>query len=287
MLFSQIKQWRWRDKKKRVSDSSFFTVMISRGLGKVRGFNISSSLVFWSALVLLLYLVFSTVAISRYFGELKSDTAQSDLLQQLQNEIEGTKKTLYQARQRLKFLEDYIVNSQKKQKKQVESPGPEIISPGPANPVIQGKTLGRPDEAVPATSVVDIKNLKTERRGGRLSVKFRLIKIRPERNQIKGYLFMIAANSESAPMQLWTYPKAALENGEPINYKHGQLFKVRNYRIIRGKFFLDSNSEKPSLLKILVYDESGKLILNKEFSIKEAQKMRTSGKTLLLKRDKG
>jgi len=256
--------------KKRSSDSSF-SVMISRGLGKVRSFNISSRLLFWATVVLVLYMVFSAVAINRYFGELRSNTVQLDLLQQLQNEIEDTKKTLYQARQRLKFLEDYIGNSEGKQEKQVESPGPEIISPVPANPVIQEETLERPDEADPVEPVVDIKNLTTKRRGDRLSVKFRLIKIRPDRDQIKGYIFMLATNGESEPPQLWTYPKAALKNGEPVNYKHGEFFKVRNYRIVRGKYFLDSKTETPSFLKILVYDESGKLILKKEFSIEEAQ----------------
>jgi len=46
---------------------------------------------------------------------------------------------------------------------------------------------------------------------------------------------------------------------------------VRNYRIIRGKYFLDSETETPSFLKILVYDESGKLILDKNFELKKAQ----------------
>ncbi len=256
--------------RKRSSDSSF-NVMISRGLGKVRSFNISSRLLFWATVVFVLYVVFSTVAISRYFGELRSNTVQLDLLQQLQNEIEATKRALYQARQRLKFLEDYIGNSEGKQEKQVESPGPEIINPVPTKPVIQEETLERPDEADPAESVVDIKNLTTKRRGERLSVKFRLIKITPDRDQIKGYLFMIAANSESDPPQLWTHPKAALKNGEPVNYKHGEFFKVRNYRIIRGKYFFDSKTETLSLLTILVYDESGKLILKKEFPIEEAR----------------
>lgn len=252
--------------KKRSSDSSF-SVMIARGLGKVRSFNISSRLLFWATVVFVLYMVFSAVAISRYFGELRSNTVQLKFLQQLQNEIEATKRTLYQARQHLKFLEDYIGNSEGKQEKQVESPGPEIINPVPTNPVIQEETLERPDEANPVEPVVDIKNLTTKRRGERLSVKFRLIKIRPDRDPIKGYIFMIAANSESDPPQLWTHPRAALKNGEPINYKHGEFFKVRNYRIIRGKYFLDSKTETLSLLTILVYDESGKLILKKEVSI--------------------
>ena len=131
MAFPRIKQL---IEKKRLSDSSF-NVMIARGLGKVRSFNISSRLLLWATVVLVVYLVFSAVAISRYFGELKSNTAQLNLLQQLQNEIEDTKKTLYRARQRLKFLEDHIGSSQGRQEKQVESPGSEIISPVPTKPV--------------------------------------------------------------------------------------------------------------------------------------------------------
>ena len=257
-------------KKKRSSDSSSFTVMISRGLGKVLSFTISSRLLFWATVVFMLYLIFSAFGISLYFGKLKSNTVQLDLLQQMQNEIEDTKRTLYQARQRLKFLEDYIGNSQGKQENQAESPGPEIISPTPTNPVIQEQTPETFDETDPAESVVDIKNLTTKRGWGRISVKFRLIKIRPDRNQIKGYIFMIAANKESDPPQLWTHPKVALKNGEPINYKQGQFFKVRNYRIIRGKYFLDSETETPSLLSILVYNKSGELLLKKEFAIEKA-----------------
>ena len=258
-----------RREKKRSSDSSF-SVMIARGLGKIRSFNISSRLLFWATLVFVLYMVFSAVAISRYFGELRSNTVQLALLQQLQDEIEGTKKTLYRARQRLKLLEDHIGNSQGKQGKQTESLEPGDINPVPAKPVIQEETFGSPDEADPVEPVVEIRNLTTKRRGEGLSVTFRLVKTMPDRNQVKGYIFMIAANSESDPPQLWTHPRAALKNGEPINYKRGQFFKVRNYRIIRGKYFLDSETETPSVLKILVYDESGELILKKEFSIEKA-----------------
>ena len=268
MLFPRVKRLLEKIKS---SDSSSFTVMISRGLGKVRSFNISSRLLLWSTVVFMLYLVFSTVAITRYFGELRSNTVQLALLQDLQNEIEGTKKTLYRAKQRLKLLEDHIGNSQGKQEKQTESLEPGDINPVPAKPVIQEETFTKPDEADPVGPVVEIRNLTTKSRGGRLSVKFRLVKITPDRNQIKGYIFMIVANNASDPQQLWTYPRAALKNGEPINYKQGEFFKVRNYRIIRGKYFLDSKTETPSLLKILVYNKSGELLLKKEFAIEKNQ----------------
>ena len=268
MLFPRFKQLL---EKMKSSKSSSFTVMISRDLGKVRSFNISSRLLLWSTVVLVIYLVFSTVAITRYFGELRSNTVQLALLQELQNEIGNTKKTLYRARQRLKFLEDYVGSPKGKQEEQTEpleqGDIKEDINPAPAKPVIQEEAFTKPDKEDPVEPVVEIRNLTTKNMGGRLSIKFRLVKITPGRNQIKGYVFMIAANNESDPPQLWTYPGTVLKNGEPINYKQGELFKVRNYRIIRGKYFLDSKTEKPSLLKILVYNKSGELLLKKEFHI--------------------
>ena len=166
MLFPRVKQLL---EKKRSSGSSF-SVMIARGSGKVRSFNISSRLLFWAAIVFVLYMAFSAVAITRYFGELGSSAVQLDLLQQLENEIEGTKKTLYRAKQRLKLLEDHAGTAQEKQEKQTESLEQEDINedinPAPTKPVIEEKTFEKSDKAGPVEPVVEIRNLTTKRRGG-------------------------------------------------------------------------------------------------------------------------
>ena len=277
-------QIRPQPEKKRPSASSFFTVMISRGLGNVRSFNISSHTLIWSFVIFALYLIFSVVVINLYFFELRSKTAQSDLLQQLQYKMDDTKQALFQAKQRLRFLEDYIYKLKGNtdepkgdEKKPAESPGPETTKPVTEAPVARENTFEKPDKEEPpeisesSKPLLNIEGLTTKRRGGTLSVKFRLVRTKPDRRQVSGYIFIIAANSESDPPQFWTHPKAALKNGAPVNHKHGQLFKVRNYRIIRGKFFLDQKAETPSLLSILIYNETGKLILKKVFAIEKPQ----------------
>ncbi len=255
---------------KKVPDLSIFTVMISRGMGKVRSFSISSRFLILASVIFALYIVVSVVVISLYFGELRTQTVQSDLVQQLAHETEETRQALYQARQRLRFLEDYICKSEGKEKKEAGIPVPETVNSVPEGPVPQADTLETPAEEESREPLVTIEQLTTKRSGGRLSVKFRLIKTDPDRKELSGYIFIIAANSKSDPPQLLTHPKVALRNGVPIDCKRGQPFKVRNYRIIRGKFFLDSDSETPSLLTILGYDTSGKSILKKVFAIEEA-----------------
>jgi len=246
---------------KKPPELSFFTVMISRGLGKVRSFNISFRFLIWSSIVFSLYLIFSVVAINLYFGELRSNKAQSDIVQQLQHEMEETKRALYQAKQRLKLLDEYVY---------AKSHGPEGVNQLPEKPVVQKKIVENSAMEKYAEPVITIKGLTTKRSNGKLSVKFRLAKAKPGGNQVTGYLFMIAAKSESDLHQIWTHPKVAIKDGVPVSYKHGQLFKVRNYKIIRGKFFFDPRTDTPSLLRIMAYDTSGKLILNKAFTIEEA-----------------
>jgi len=265
---------------KGVPAPSFFTVMISRGLGKVRSFSISSRFLVWTSVMLALYVVGSVTVIFLYVGELKTRTVQSDLVEKLAHETEQTRQALYRARQRLRFLEDVIYTSHGEDEREGDVPGPEIATEVPEEPVPQKEV---PEEPVPQKEALEtqaeperleppvtIKRLITKRIGGRLSVKFRLVKTQPGRRQLSGYVFIIAENSRSNPPQLWTHPKVALKDGVPIDYKRGQSFKVRNYRIIRGKFFLDPDTETPSLLTILAYDTSGETILKKVFTIEEA-----------------
>ncbi|MFH1953651.1 MAG: hypothetical protein ABIL06_18790 [Pseudomonadota bacterium] len=261
-----------KPEKKGASDSSFFTVMISKGLGKVRSFNISSRLLIWSSVIFALYLIISVVVMNLYVDEFKAKNVQMDLLQQLQDQIEDTKSALFRAKQRLRFLEDYICKSQGNQRKEAEAPQPEVPDPVPSIPVAREKTQKKSEKEKPIESVLNIEKLTTSQAGERLSVKFRLVKVKPDiKEEVSGYIFIIASNNKSGTLQSWPHPKAALKDDVPVNYKQGQVFKVRNYRIIRGNFFIDSETERPSFLKILAYDTSGKLILKKVFAIEKPQ----------------
>ena len=249
---------------KSLIDTSYFTVMIAKGLGRVRTYHISSRILFWSSLFIILYLAGSAVLIKRYFSELRTNAIEADLLAQVQHEIEGTKQELFQARRRLRILEDQAPGQQTADKKEAKHVAPKTVNQGPASlgiekepPETNGKITGQR---------VDIRRLTFRRDGATLRVQFRLVNVTPNRKTLRGYILMIAVNSRTDPPQVWTYPKVALRDGAPVSHTSCQAFKVNNYRIIRGRYFISSPDDSPSSLKILVYDKSGQLLLKKEFN---------------------
>jgi len=263
-----VKQINRRPKKK-IPELSSFTVMISRGTGKVRSLSFSSRFLLWASVIFTLYLVVSGVAISLYLKDLWNETVQLDQIEQLADETEETRRALYQARQRLKLLEDTVDALQGKEKKEAGTPKTEASDPVREESTSPDKAGYSPAEGAPPEPVVIIQGLATKRIGERLSVAFRLARAKPDRRQLAGYLFIIAATA-SDPPRFWTYPKQVpLKDGVPVDHKRGWAFKVRNYRMFEGNFSIGS-AETPSLLSILAYDTSGELILNMAFAIEEA-----------------
>jgi len=256
---------------KKIPELSSFTVMISRGLGKVRSFSFSSRFLLWASIIFTLYIVGSAVGIYLYFGELRNEMVQSERVTQLAYETKETQRALYQARQRLKLLEDTIYKLQGEEKKETGTSKPVVSHPVREERVSQGKAGNSAAEEASPEPVITMQRLTTKRRGERLSVNFRLDRTKPDGSQLCGHLFIIAADTASDPPRFWSRPGVDLKDGVPVDYKRGKAFKVRNYRIIRENFIIDPAAESPSLLSILAYDATGELILNKAFAIEEAQ----------------
>jgi hypothetical protein len=257
---------------KKIPELTSFTVMISQGIGKVWSFTFSARFLFWALLIFALYIFVSTVGMSLYLKELWNETIQSDQVKQLAYETEETKRTLYQARQRLKLLEEALSNPKGKANKRAEISKSQIPKAVQEEARSHEKALDTPGREASSEPFLTIERMTTRRSTDRFSVKFRLVKTAPGRDQLKGYLFMIAGNPTTNPSQYWPYPrKVSLNDGIPVDYKSGQAFKVRNYRIIRGRFYIGSDAKTPQLLTILAYDASGTLILNKSFSIEESE----------------
>lgn len=239
------------------------TVMASKGLGRVWSFSINFWLLLVVVAVLVLYLIFSFMPVMRYAGEYR----QEDLLVQLEKDLQETRKALYQAKQRLKFLEDYIDPS----KIPAESPKSATDSKLPPG---QKGTSRSPDMETPAASnphepIVTIKGFNVKRRGGNISVTFKLSRSSPGRSSARGHLFVVAVDRSTDPPRLWPSSKAVFQNGVPVNYKKGQSYKIRNFRLIRAKWSFKSAEKMPSEIKILVYDRSGSLLLKKNFPLEK------------------
>jgi len=251
--------------KTRTPELNNVTVMASKGLGRVWSFNVNFWLLLGIVTVLVLYFLFSLLLLVWYFG----GQHQENLLVKLEKDFQETQRALYQAKQRLKFVESYIDPS----KIPAESPkkAAQPQSPPGDNKTPTGSSSKMPAASGIQKSIVSIKELKLNRRGANLSVNFKLARSSPGRSPIRGYIFIIAVDRSTDPPQLWPSPKTAFENGMPVNPKKGQFYKIRNFRQIRTKWSFASAEKIPSELRILVYDRSGGLLLKEDYRLEKDQ----------------
>lgn len=257
-----------RLKKTRTPALKHITVMASKGFGRVWSFNINFWLLLGIVVVFVLYFLFSFIPLAQYFGEYH----QENLLVQLEKDLQKTQRALYQAKQRLKFLENYIDPS----KIPAESPKGETTSK--LLPGENGTSVSRNGELPTASGVgvqkstVSIERLKISRRGANLSVTFKLTRSSPSRTSIRGYIFIIAVDRSTDPPRFWPSSKAAFENGVPVNFKKGQSYKIRNFRLIRARWSFKSAEKTPSEIRILAYDGAGSLLLKEDFRLEKDKK---------------
>jgi len=252
-------------KKGRAPELDNITVIASKGLGRVWHFNINFFLLLGILTLLVLYLAFSFMLLFWYFGE----HHQKNVLSKLERDFRETQKALYQAKQRLKFLENYIDPS----KIPAESPEPTEKSQSPSadNTMPMGSDRKVTTASGMQASVVRIKELKIDRRGTGLSVNFKLARASAGRSPVRGHIFVIAVDRSTDPPRLWPSPKADFENGSPVNPNKGQAYKIRNFRRIRVRWSFPSAEKTPSELRILVYDQSGGLLLKEDYPLEKDQ----------------
>ncbi len=243
--------------------------MIVARLGKVRSFKISSRFLIWTSLFFAFYILASVIIINDYFDKRRANNALIEKLDGLQHEIEGAKRELYSAKQHLTLLESHIYPQEIDLEKEEEPAEGKRENEKMAALAAEDGLVERVAKESQET-LVNIKDLAIKFDGTKLNVIFNLVNVHEDEKPVKGYVHMIAMNKESDPPQLWTYPKVALRNGIPIDYRRGQLFLIKRFKTIQGEYFFSSSKEFPSSMKVLVYDQSGKVILQKEFEVENA-----------------
>ncbi len=250
-----------RLKKTRTPALNHVTLMASKGFGRMWSFNINFWLLLGVAVAFVLYFLFSCIPFVQYYGGYHPE----NLLAQLEEDLQETQKALYQAKQRLKFLEHYIDPS--------KIPTERLEGVTHSN-LLSGEdgTSTRPKTETPVASgsgakkaSVRIKGLKINRRDANLSVSFKLARSGPGRSSARGYVFVIAVDRSMDPPRFWPSSKAAFENGTPVNYKKGRSYKIRNFRLIRARWSFESAEKIPSEIRVMAYDRAGSLLLKEDF----------------------
>jgi hypothetical protein len=267
--------------KKKPHDEDRLTIMIIRSLGRVRSFKISPVIVFCATLFLILYIPFSVLIINNYVGLYRANRTQSTKVDKLKNEVIKGQKDLGRVRQHVALLEDYIRHFEEPQgQKKEKRPPPENADAKEKSAprkveIIREPTVLSDVESTPSDSeeevkpigAVDIKEMMIQKEGAKMNVEFKLVNLNPGETAVGGYIHMIAMGNDPNPPPEWTFPRVQLEEGIPVNFRRGQLFLIQRFKPVHGRFFLAPDSEPPTALKVLVYDQSGLLILEREFEV--------------------
>ena len=115
--------------------------------------------------------------------------------------------------------------------------------------------------------MVDIKDMIIQKEGTRMTVDFKLVNTNPDETAVGGYIHMFAMGKSDDPPPECTFPRVRVKEGIPVNFRRGQLFDIQRFKPVHGKFNFPPNSEPPTAIRVLVYDQSGVLLLEREFEV--------------------
>lgn len=228
--------------RRRSKNKEFLTIMIFREVGKVRRFTVSSRLILCASLFFLFYIVATIYFTNKYFDTRRISEIQVDRIAKLSTELVKTTKSLERSKQHIALLDDYISESREQ--------GPEPES-----------TADYTESSLP--KIVDIEDLKIRRDKSMINVTFRIVNRQSNEEPIGGYIFVLASVKDSDQSEVWVYPRSALKDGLPVNYREGLRFLIQRFKTIESKYALSRSINDPLVLKILVYDRNGTLILKK------------------------
>jgi len=246
------------------------TVVVLGGKGTVlRSFNISPVIFIKVSIMLLLY-VFLSIFLIISFVDLRSRyQAQSRDIKRFEDSRAESENRYLQAEQHAINLMKYIETLEDKK----ELP--------PANNEA-GKTVVKEnrrnveaeiDKELVQSKSVDIEDFKVVKLDvGKVAIDFRLSKTTEGNAPIRGYVHVLSMDGNNSLSTSWNESKISFKNGIPSNFRDGQSFNIQRFKNCDYEIKYDPSmgDKAPSSVRILVYDYSGKLILNRTFDVDNA-----------------
>jgi hypothetical protein len=248
-------------KKPRAHERSM-TVMVMGKVGKVRSFRLSRRLLFWALLFFAAYLPFSVYLVNRYFELSHGNRDRQNKIQLLEKDLTRSAQALSRSREHILFLEDYIfqmenLDEQASQPAKPQEKKTEEAAPSPPEATVQEKE----------SPIVSVEDLVMEKQGGTLEVHFKIVNLLPGDATVGGYVHLAAKGEGGTARPEWTYPQVNRVEGLPESFRRGQMFLIQRFKPMEGKLPLGSGPDAPSMLEILVYDQAGKILLQKEYTL--------------------
>lgn len=248
-----------------------FTVMIMRSVGGVRSFKVSPVFILWSLLFFSVFTVVSIFAINGYLDLRRHMTTLNQQVRQLNKLHTNDLRSLQKAEQRIAILQDYVNDLERSQEKsETETVAPPVKKEIPVSPVKAADENNEPEEApVPESEqkVVGISDFAVRKQGQSLNIDFKLMKVDSGKSAVGGYVHIIASIGDSDSPRRIAYPEVDLKDGLPVNYRLGLPFLIQRFRPMKAQFESEALPQAASSIRVLVYNRSGGLILDKEFKV--------------------
>lgn len=238
------------------------TVMIVGSVGKVRSFSVSRGFIFKVSLFFFFYIILSILIINDYLQLRRRSDTQSQKIEALEKEVLKGSADLLKTKQYAALLKDFIGHMEERQERE---PTKVQDLKGSAPPQQMERREGEKQAIRKSPAPVEIQEMVIQKEGNRMTIHFRLVNIQQGDDPMGGYIHIIAIGRKGGPSQEWAYPKEELRNGMPVNYRNGQPFLIQKFKTIQGKFQIAPNSESPSSIRVVVYDQAGNIVLEREF----------------------
>lgn len=117
------------------------------------------------------------------------------------------------------------------------------------------------EPAFSKSSVVDIEDFAIDKKKNSNRVRFKLINKTMQQQKISGRLAIVVANKNGNEISYASYPAMTLEQGTPKDFRNGEWFSIRRFKVVKGEI----EEKIIDHVAVLVYLKTGELLLYKEF----------------------
>jgi hypothetical protein len=235
-----------RKLKGRTSTREPLTIMVLKRTGTVWTGKVSALVLMGAGVFLCCYIVITLLVIYQHF-ELTRDQESSQAQQaELTNDLDAVHKNLERANHQLALLEAYITERRE-----------EHLAAAQKQTVVSEPTFPDP---------VDISQLTVAHQDRVLTVTFNIINTQKD-TPISGHVFVLVQLKGADHDQMLVYPPCPLNDGLPVVFQRGQRFSIKRFKTITSTYALPGPLHEPLMVKILVYDDQGNVILNKTVEV--------------------
>jgi len=218
---------------------------------------------------LMIYVPVSVLVINDYLIMREEQKAQRGHVSRLRAELADAKKRIFRYQQQVSILREHLQTDKTESSTSVKEMPLTQPSPQKTRQESNGyPALSEDPWKTVMPPAADIKDLAVFREGERLKVSFKIVNLK-DVGALEGYAFVVALDPASSPQELWSYPQTELlPEGVPADHGTGYRFLIRNFKSITMTHELGQEGGLPPILRILVYDGSGKLLRQEEVEVK-------------------